>query len=299
MTLGKALDNFIITKQAEGLLEKSIQCYSDFCRPFVNDVGEEIEVKDLTKEIFTKYILKLQKRETLSKTSVATHVRHVKVFLLWIEEEYEVVTGAKKVKVPRTPKKVLRIYNEEEIQQIFSAVSADEEWIVERNCAIIAFMLDSGLRQNEICTLRTADIDFKNRIVKVCGKGDKERYVPFGRISHHYLKMYMKKCPYSEETFFVARRGGALSCNAVKLFITKISNKLPFEFSSHKLRHNFATNFCLNYYKKYGYVDINKLQILMGHEDIETTQKYVHVANKLIALQDNVSHLDNIYFGDS
>lgn len=297
MTLNTAFENFIDAKKVQGLAKKSIEDYIDFVRPYVKDLGEETEIATLTKERTSQYIMKLQNKQTLAKGSIATYVRNIKVFLNWIESEYEIVVGAKKIKVPRTPKKVLHIYDDDEIELIFRSVSADAEWITDRNCAIIALMLDSGLRQNEVCTLKTSDVDFKKGIVKVCGKGNKERYVPFGRLSHHYMNLYRKRCPYAEEkTFFVARRGGAMTCNSVKHLVTKIANKLPFELSSHKLRHNYATNYCLDQLRTKGQVDIYKLQILMGHEDVKTTQRYLHIATQYLALEGNISHLDNIFF---
>ena len=300
MILSQAFENFILSKRVQGLSSKSISCYIDFVRPFVNDIGADIDISALTKEDVGRYILKLQKRETLSKASISTYIRHIKVFLLWIEEECETIIGAKKIKVPRSPKKVLHIYDDDEIRDVFNAVTADAEWLIYRNCAIVALMLDSGLRQNEVCTLKTVDVDFKKRIVKVCGKGNKERYIPFGVLSYQYMHLYSKMCPWNDEkTFFVARHGGSMSCDAVKHFITKIANKLPFELSSHKLRHNYATNYCLDQLRTKGQVDIYKLQILMGHEDVKTTQRYLHIATKLLALEGNVSHLDCIYFGET
>ena len=82
---------------------------------------------------------------------------------------------------------------------------------------------------------------------------------------------------------------------AIKFLMQKISNDLDFTFSSHKLRHNFATNYCLDEYEKRGVVDIYKLMVLLGHEDIKTTRRYLYLANQIIASNSNVSHLDKIF----
>lgn len=298
MTMSEAFENFITEKRVQGLAEKSITCYTDCIVPFIRELGSDFPVTSLTKAHLDRYILKLQKKDTLSKATIATYVRNIKVMLLWIEEEFEIVIGAKKVKVPRSPKKMVHVYDPDEIVMIFDSVTADSEWIVERNRAIIALMLDSGLRQNEVCTLKASDVDFKKGIIKVYGKGSKERYVPFGKLSARYMDTYRKLCPLcltEEETFFVARRGGAMSCDSVKHFMTRLSRKLPFELSSHKLRHNYATNYCLDQLRTRGNVDVNKLQILMGHEDLATTQRYLHIATKIFALEGNFSHLDSLF----
>ena len=81
----------------------------------------------------------------------------------------------------------------------------------------------------------------------------------------------------------------------VKNFMWNLAQKLPFEFSSHKLRHNFATNYCIDQYEKHGFVDIYKLMILTGHEDVKTTNRYLHIANQIIVSRESVSHIDKIF----
>ena len=111
MILSTAFENFIFAKRVQGLSKKSVECYFDFVRPFIKDIGEETDIVTLTKEDTTHYIMKLQGKQTLSKASIATYVRHIKVFLGWIEEEYEIVVGAKKATCfpPITALKAARI----------------------------------------------------------------------------------------------------------------------------------------------------------------------------------------------
>jgi site-specific recombinase XerD len=85
-----------------------------------------------------------------------------------------------------------------------------------------------------------------------------------------------------------------LTANTVRLMVSKLSKQLPFTFSSHKLRHNSAINYCLDQYEKYGTIDIYKLMALLGHEDIKTTRRYLHLANQIIASKSNISHMDKV-----
>ena len=196
--------------------------------------------------------------------------------------------------MPRAYKKVVHIYSNDEIKTIFQMISAESEWLTARNRAMVALMLDSGLRQEEVCTLQSADISWKNGTLKITGKGNKERLVSFGNLSKRFMMEYRQLCPYSKDYFFVSRRGDEVTTDSVKHFIHKLSRKLPFEFSSHRLRHNFATNYCLNQYEMYGHIDVYRLMILMGHEDIETTRLYLHHANQIIASITAISHLDKV-----
>ncbi len=128
-----------------------------------------------------------------------------------------------------------------------------------------------------------------------CSRAGKERTVPLGSLAKGYMKEYLSLCPFPSEMVFVSRRGCPLTCNAVKLLVSRLSSELPFEFSSHRLRHNFATNYCIDQYEERGQVDIYRLMILLGHEDIETTKRYLHHANEIIGARGCISHLDKIY----
>lgn len=104
--------------------------------------------------------------------------------------------------------------------------------------------------------LNVAKISYTDNRMTVYGKGDKESIVPLGKLTKQFMLEYIAKCPYMLDTVFVNRRGQPLTGNAVKVLISKLSYKLDFELSSHKLRHNFATNYCIDQYKRYGQIDI-------------------------------------------
>lgn len=294
MTLNDAFDSFIRFKRRQGLSDASIRCYKSFVAPFLDFVGHSVKLTDIEEKTLQKYIDGLYDR-AISKSTRSTYVRHLKCFLNWIKKYEGIDLYTSRIIVPKANKKILRIYSDDDISLIFSSITAENDWLTARNRAMIAVMLDSGLRQGEVCDLLTCDIFFDKSILKVCGKGDKERFVPLGHIASKYMIEYQQICPFNERHFFVSRRGGQVSRDAVKHLIWKLAQKLPFEFSSHKLRHNFATNYCLDQYEMYGIVDIYKLMILMGHEDVKTTNRYLHIANQIIASRENISHMDRIF----
>lgn len=293
MTIQSAFEQFIEFKRIQGLAVSSIDCYRSFVMPFLDMIGHDKDLALITEENIHAYISSLFERE-ISKSTRATYVRHLKCFLNWIKKYLNIDLFTDRIIVPKSNKKVLRIYDDDDISLIFRTISAENEWLTARNCAMVALMLDSGLRQGEVCDLKTSNIFFNKSMLKVCGKGDKERIVPFGKISMYYMNQYSSLCPFHGEQFFLSRRGDAMSRDAVKHLIWKLAQKLPFEFSSHKLRHNFATNYCIDQYEKHGFVDIYKLMILMGHEDVKTTNRYLHIANQIIVSRENVSHIDTI-----
>lgn len=290
--INDALTDFLFEKEIQGVTKKTLICYKEFISPFVAYTGD-IDVFKLCSTNYKDYIQNLFKRQ-ISKATVATYVRHLKIFLVWLQSEYGININAEKIKVPKSPKKNPYIYNDDEIRLIFETAKLSGDWLSCRNCAMIALMLDSGLRQNEVCTLKTKDLDMKNHILKVFGKGEKERFVPVGNLSVKLLQQYFAFCPYSGEYVFYTKYGKPMTQNAVKLFISKLSSQLPFEFSSHKLRHNFATNFLVDSYNDKGTMDIYALLTILGHEDVHTTERYLHIANQMIYSKSHISHIDKI-----
>lgn len=298
MTVRDSYNDFILDKRAQGLTDKSIESYKNALHVFIMYIGADFNIDLLELRHIKEYAIELRTRN-LSSATISTYMRNVKVFLQWVSEEFGLAFAPSKIKVPKSPKKKVHIYSDDEIHQIFSSIHATVPWIAARNRAMVAFMLDSGIRQSEICGLKMIDIDFGRNMMKVHGKGEKERYVPFGKYTLYYLREYLAQCPYQSEYVFLDIHGKVISGNAIRLFTYRLQQELPFEFSSHRLRHNFATNFCLDSLELKNTTGVFDLSVIMGHSSIETTKRYEHLAHELIAVNSCISHLDKIYNGIS
>lgn len=291
MTVIDAFDRFLLKKQLKNLSQKTITAYRDFVMPFIQYAGESSDIMKIDTDMVLNYILTLYKRP-LSEATRATYIRHIKAFLRWLKDSYSIPVILSEIEIPKTGKKNVRILSPEDIKTLFSCIKCESEWLRLRNCAIIALMLDSGLRQNEVSTLLWRDIYKAYAIVR--GKGNKERFVPLGATTQQYLQQYRQACPFTLDYVFVARRGTPMTNNAIKLLVQKLKRSSGINLSSHKLRHNFATNYCIDSLERTGQCDAFTLKILMGHEDIKTTERYMHYAQGLVASKNNHSHLDNI-----
>ena len=295
MTVSEAFEKFIYDKRLAGLKDTSIKDYDFQLRQFFQFVGSSVDISDLSKSLVESYILSVN-RSKLSKGTKHSYIRSLRIFLLYLSEEFGYdLMNPSKIVVPKMPKKSLKIYTDEEVIQIFGAIRNNIQWIQARDKAIVALMLDSGIRQMEVAGLRWSDIQMNANRMTVHGKGDKERYVPLGNTSRYLLEQYDKLCVYKKtDTVFRAVDGMNLSNNAIKLMISRINRQLPFEMSSHKLRHNFATNYCIEQMEKYGHIDSLSLKVLMGHESLQTTEKYIHFAYSLLATKYCDSRLDKL-----
>ena len=295
MKLNYCLNKFLEDKELRGLSSNTLSCYKEFVGYFINFLGFDFQLEDLNELAVRKYISYTLSRN-LSINSQATYIRHLKIFLKWLETHYNININAQSIKVPKTTKKRVYVYSDEDIKLIFRSICASSYWLTCRNYAIIATMLDSGLRRSEVCNLQLKDFIFDKSIVKIKGKGNKERFFFFFSTTKNFIFKYIKECPYNiKDYLFLSSNGEPITTNCIKMFVNSLSNKLPFDLSAHKLRHNFATNYILDQYKEKGKVDIYQLKALMGHSDIETTERYLHIANEIIASNNSISHLDNIF----
>ena len=152
-----------------------------------------------------------------------------------------------------------------------------------RDLAILEVLYSCGFRVSELEALTISSIDFDERLVRVIGKGDKERIVPIGRQALQAVRNYLEATQYLrrrnvyiswDEPLFINFRGGALSGRSIGRIIKKyaIESGLTADVSPHSMRHTFATHLLD------GGADLRAVQELLGHESLSTTQKYTHVS---------------------
>ncbi len=152
-----------------------------------------------------------------------------------------------------------------------------------RDLAILEVLYSCGFRVSELEALTISSIDFDERLVRVIGKGDKERIVPIGRQALQAVRNYLEATQYLRrrnadisrgEPLFINFRGGALSGRSIGRIIKKyaIESGLTADISPHSMRHTFATHLLD------GGADLRAVQELLGHESLSTTQKYTHVS---------------------
>lgn len=295
MMISNAITEYLRYHKLQGHTKKTINNYRDVLKAFQSFTGD-IDINDLTIGVIRDYQETLVDR-CVSNATIANYLTHIKAFINYLDVEYGLPdkTISKRIKKPRMPKRIVDIFTPEQVRKIFSSIKAESDWLRFRNCLIVALMYDSGLRQEETTKINHDDINYKAHLLLVHGKGCKDRFVPLGSATMHYMELYLNACPYNNSYLLCDRYGNRITTNTVKQFMEKLRKSTGFKnLSSHKLRHNFATNYCINQYRKNGNVDIYKLVELMGHEDIETTRVYLHLAQQYIASSGFISQLDGI-----
>ncbi len=149
-------------------------------------------------------------------------------------------------------------------------------WLKYRDAAILELFYSSGLRISELLNLDVRDVDFLGEIVKVVGKGRKERMVPVGGAAIRAMQKYRQEAAVTNGALFRSSRGTRITQQAVDLMLKKYLKQsgIPFGVSPHKLRHSFATHLLD------AGADLRSVQELLGHASLSTTQIYTHVTKE-------------------
>ncbi len=183
------------------------------------------------------------------------------------------------LEAPRLGRKLPEVLSVDEVDAIIAGIDLSEPE-GQRNKAILETLYGCGLRVSELISLRISDLYFKEGIIKVIGKGDKQRLVPIGGAAIQQIDIYRNEVriqqpidPKCEDILFLNRRGKALSRQMIFLMVKKQASiaGIQKKISPHAFRHSFATHLVQNG------ADLRAIQELLGHVSITTTEIYTHL----------------------
>ena len=188
---------------------------------------------------------------------------------------------------PKKEKLLPKFLSEPETDRLIDT-AAHSKHFAQRNAALFELMYSSGLRRSEVTGLKVRDVDFFNGLVKVLGKGRKERLVPVTQTALQALKDYLatRKNPQPGEALFLNKNGTPLTGDGLAYLFknTAISSNLARRVTPHSLRHTFATHLL-----GHG-CDLRSLQEMLGHQSLSTTQVYTHVSLEQLKNVYNQAH---------
>ena len=269
------------------LSPNTIDSYTRDLEDFYKFTGKSY--KFVVKDDFIDYIAYLNKK--ISARSINRHIVSIKNYFKFLERNNLIsnnptteITGLK------MPKKMPRILSEEDINNLLDLPLEDAYDY--RNKAMLELMYSSGLRVSELLSLEVNNIDFNMNLVRVYGKGSKERIVPIDDIATKYLfeyiNIYRNTLLKNKESdiLFLNSRGSKLSRQGFFKILKEIAREkgIKKELSPHTIRHSFATHLLNNG------ADLRSIQTMLGHENIETTQIYTHVSNNYVKENYEAAH---------
>jgi integrase/recombinase XerD len=208
-------------------------------------------------------------------SAVRSYFRHQ--MLLGLRDD----NPAAEVVTPRRIRKLPRTLSPAESERLIEAANGTTPRAL-RDRALVELMYGAGLRVSETIGLARTSVDIDSRIVRVVGKGDKERIVPLGRPATESVRRYMALGrPHLDRShrpdLFLNARGGALTRAGAFLILRKLAAKAglePERVHPHLLRHSFATHLLE------GGADLRSVQEMLGHADLSTTELYTHVSDR-------------------
>lgn len=270
--------NFLTTeKGASGHTTKN---YAIDLREFVKFIAEK-DLKGLT-YLDVRAFLAFLKTRDYSKSSISRKLACLRSFFKYLaRENFLTQNPAAGIATPKKEKRLPSFLNPDEITKLLDA-PAKNCWEEKRDKAILEMLYSSGLRVSELVGLNHEDLDFFGGLVRVRGKGKKERIVPVGQVALNGIRAYIdKKAPKEgphtvQKPLFISRVGGRLTDRSIRRMILKYVKRtgLGKEISPHTFRHSFATHMLDRG------ADLRSVQELLGHANLSTTQIYTHVTTQ-------------------
>ena len=299
--LSDLINYYETCNRAEGKSLRTITWYSENLARFhgylksrhLPDSVDDIDIK-----LLRDYVLCLMKRrrfenhpytspstEPLSTSTIHGHVRTLRAFFNWLAREGFIgSSAAKELRPPKVVQKVVSTLSDEEILSVLRMFSPGNNSEM-RNQTIFMVLLDTGLRIGELVSLQMDNANMIEGLLKVMGKGKKERIVPVGNKAQKALQRYIFRnrpnpAHSGIENVFLSVHGTPLTENSVKLIFARLARRSGVSrLHAHLCRHTFATRFLING------GDVFTLQQILGHSTLEMVRRYVNLASNHVALQ--------------
>jgi site-specific recombinase XerD len=274
MATAAAIDRFLASPS---LSESTRRAYAVDLRDFADWLEPRgIEVEDVDVRALVDYASELGRaRRGLAPATIARRLAAVRSFLRF-------TLGAERVPdaalAPKRPRRLPEAPKRSEVEEILDGLAGDGALGL-RNHALVELVYSAGLRSAEAVGLDLRDVDFEQELVRVRGKGRKERVVPLGEEAAHLLARYLREARPelargASDALFLSARGRRLDTSTLRRLLPH----------PHRLRHSFATHLLE------GGADLRTIQELLGHSSLSTTQVYSHVSAKRLRKVYDSSH---------
>ncbi|AMK11793.1 site-specific tyrosine recombinase XerD [Pseudodesulfovibrio indicus] len=273
------LEHLLIEK---GLSENSLTSYANDLTSLLSFLGEkDFELKDLSDKTLFLYLTHLRARGLKSR-SLARHLSSLRGFFAFaMDEKWYKEDPGQLLENPKLPRKLPEFLTREEISRVL-ALPDTATPLGMRDKVMLELLYAAGLRVSELIQMKVLDYDGQVGMLKVFGKGSKDRLIPIHYLAQDWLNRYLEFTRPGfkprENFMFLNRSGKGLTRQGVWKLIKKYAEAAGIRrsISPHTFRHSFATHLLE------GGADLRTVQILLGHADISATEIYTHVeSNRL------------------
>lgn len=282
MLLSYSFEEYYKDCYVRGLTSSTIADYYNKLEKFKAYVGD-IDCSTISLNMCKNYIAWLR-THLKSTVSVQSYIRSLKAYLSWLYAfNILLVDVSSTLKLPKARSDVISVLTSDEVNRLYCSLECPDVLLTLRNKVIVSLMLDSGLRLDEVVSLKRSNVFLDERYIIVYGKGSKSRFVSFGNISYGFLCSYLKQVtpylPFDSLLFSYAEDGSfkPLTRDTIRNLFRKLKSKSSISrLYPHLLRHTFATKYLENG------GDIYSLQSLLGHTSLDMVKKYLHLSSSRI-----------------
>jgi len=248
---------------------------------FIENKLNKQDIKLVDKEDIESYINYL-KKNNYSDTSIRRKTVSVRLFHKYLSKKYKIINPCEKIKTRKITKSLPNVLSIKEVELLLNIplINAYDY----RNKAMLELMYATGLRVSELVELTLHDIDFNEKYLRITGKGNKTRIIPIGEVAFKYLNIYLDeyrnsmKKSYICDNVFLNNHGKKMTRQGFFKVLKDIAKKqgINKEITPHILRHSFATHLLNNG------ADLRSIQVMLGHENLSTTQIYTNVTSDVL-----------------
>lgn len=287
------------SKAIEVRSERTCQEYEIYIRHFLKYSRDSSSKDKRINEIDNNFILSRTKMDLYnylvyckekgnSESCRATKISAIKIFYEFlVKENFLKENPFKDIKRPKIPKRSAKSLTLKEAKFLIEAVKRNKKsFYRERNYCILITFLTLGLRLSELENLKIEDI--REDYVTIIGKGNKERIIPIPEYTKKVIEEWLKNRGQKNKYIFTTKSGDKCSKSTISSMIKRTIKEagLSSAYSTHSLRHS-----CASFMYNYGTGDLKSIQEILGHSDISTTERYVHINLKEIAATINSNPL--------
>ena len=264
-----------------GLSRNTVEAYARDLARFFTWLGERDETEVTLDDC--RGFMEEARAGGLGARSLARTMSGIRGYYRWLQEE-EIVAAdpTELLDRPRLGRHLPGVLSRDEMERLLNAAT-DESPETIRDRAMLELLYAAGLRVSELTGLGVNDLDLELGVVRVIGKGDKERLVPVGEAALEWIRRYLAEVRPGMDhdraaALFLSRRGHGLTRQAVwhRLRRYALLAGITTKFSPHTFRHSFATHLLE------GGADLRSVQAMLGHADISTTEIYTHLDRQRI-----------------
>jgi len=270
------VDAFVFGCKIRNLAPRTLNVYAERLSYLVRHLEEKgIDIEDITKQNIQDYLLSLI--GNVSDETVNGRIRVYRRFFNYLEEEglWDKPNPTHKLKLIRTSKRIKPVISPEQIEKVLRCLNKST-YEGYRNLTMLMVFWDTMIRKEELITLTLEHVDLRGGLIKVYGKGRKERQVPMGaktiKTLHFYLNRWRNGA--NGDLVFCQRSGKPITPRHCHKIIQQIGQKVDVNIYPHLIRHSAAT-----YFIRQGGSPVI-LQKILGHTSLTVTQNYLHMDNK-------------------